>query len=66
MAVNISIYKPSQKILDKLEGYRSKGNKVNVKAITNRDKAQIQCQIADLELLLHYIGTRQLFVQEVQ
>lgn len=35
-------------------------------AITNRDKAQIQCQIADLELLLHYIGTRQLFVQEVQ
>ena len=35
-------------------------------AITNRDKAQIQCQIVDLELLLHYIGTRQLFVQEVQ
>ncbi len=35
-------------------------------AITNRDKALIQCQIADLELLLHYIGTRQLFVQEVQ
>ena len=35
-------------------------------ATTNRDKAQIQCQIADLELLLHYIGTRQLFVQEVQ
>ena len=38
MAVNINIYKPSQKILDKLEGYRSKGSKVNVKAITNRDK----------------------------
>lgn len=38
MAVNIDIYKPSQKILDKLEGYRSKGSKVNVKAITNRDK----------------------------
>ena len=35
-------------------------------AITNRDKAQIQCQIAELELLLHYIATRQLFVQEVQ
>lgn len=35
-------------------------------ATTNRDKAQIQCQIVDLELLLHYIGTRQLFVQEVQ
>ena len=30
MAVNIDIYKPSQKILDKLEGYRSKGSKVNV------------------------------------
>ena len=32
-------------------------------ATTNRDKAQIQCQIADLELILHYIATRQLFVQ---
>ena len=31
-------YKPTQKILDKLENYRSKGSKVNVKAITNRDK----------------------------
>lgn len=35
-------------------------------AITNRDKAQIQCEVADLELILHYIATRQLFVQEVQ
>lgn len=35
-------------------------------ATTNRDKAQIQCQIADLELILHYIATRQLFVQGEQ
>lgn len=34
-------------------------------AITNRDRAEIQCQIADLELILHAISTRQLFVQEV-
>ena len=32
-------------------------------ATTNRDKAQIQCRVADLELILHYIATRQLFVQ---
>lgn len=38
MATDIHKYKPTQKILDKLEGYRSKGSKVNVKAITNRDK----------------------------
>lgn len=33
-------------------------------AITNRDKAQIQCEIADLDLIIHDISTRQLFVQE--
>ena len=32
-------------------------------ATTNRDKAQIQCRVADLELILHYIASRQLFVQ---
>lgn len=36
--MDISKYKPTQKILDKLEGYRQKGSKVNVKAITNPDK----------------------------
>ena len=36
--MDISKYKPSQKILDKLEGYRQKGSKVNVNAITNPDK----------------------------
>lgn len=36
--MDISKYKPSQKILDKLEGYRQKGSKVNVNAITNLDK----------------------------
>lgn len=36
--MDISKYKPTQKILDKLEGYRKKGSKVNVKAITNPDK----------------------------
>lgn len=35
---DISKYKPTQKILDKLAGYRAKGSTVNVKAITNRDK----------------------------
>lgn len=34
-------------------------------AVTNRDRARIQCQIADLELILHSIATRQLFLQEV-
>lgn len=34
-------------------------------ALTNRDRARIQCQIADLELILHAISTRQLFLQEV-
>ena len=36
--IDINKYRPSQKILDKLEGYRSKGSRVNVKAITNPDK----------------------------
>lgn len=35
---DIGKYKPTQKILDKLAGYRAKGSTVNVKAITNRDK----------------------------
>ena len=34
-------------------------------AVTNRDRARIQCQISDLELILHSIATRQLFLQEV-
>lgn len=34
-------------------------------ALTNRTRAQIQCEIADLELMLHFISTKQLFVQEV-
>jgi hypothetical protein len=38
MIMDISKYKPTPKILDKLEGYRKKGSKVNVKAITNPDK----------------------------
>lgn len=33
-------------------------------ANTNRDRAQIQCEIADLELIIHYIATRQLFIPE--
>lgn len=33
-------------------------------ANTNRDRAQIQCEIADLELIIHYISTRQLFIPE--
>ncbi len=35
-------------------------------ALANRDRAEIQCEVADLELLLHCISTRQLFVQEVE
>lgn len=34
-------------------------------ALTNRTRSQIQCEIADLELMLHFISTKQLFVQEV-
>lgn len=34
-------------------------------ALVNRNRAEIQCEVADLELLLHCISTRQLFVQEV-
>ena len=33
-------------------------------ALTNRDRAAIQCEIADLDLIIHHISTRQLFVQE--